>query len=197
MDLPTPRSNTNRIQMKQAIRNFLHQRLQIYKSRRSTKLLNACRPYNGIDPILWIPMSSTERSRCIHWRIGWLPGGKPKTCPLCNEPKGTNKRHLIKCLRMHKRLKVQETIEDPISWILNRIPKSRPRSPTSCNYWLSTWPEVCLILDELEHIQHPEYEPKSIYSDTLPGHHFIQWISRDPKPTTFSRSSGSALSTSC
>jgi hypothetical protein len=33
------------------------------------------------DSILWLPMSRAERSRCIRWRLGWLPGGKPKPCP--------------------------------------------------------------------------------------------------------------------
>lgn len=191
-ELPSPRSNTNRIQMKGAIRIFLQNRLQIYKNRRGTKLLNACRPNNGIDPILWLPMSTAERSRCVRWRIGWLPGGKPRACPRCHEQKGTTRPHLIKCINMHIRLEIHYSIEDPISWIFNHLPKSRPRKTTIRHYWQSIWPTVCLILDELEHIQHPEYQPNSAYSENNPGHHLVQWLSQElphtPSPTGPSQS---------
>lgn len=191
MDLPSPRSNTNRNQMKGAIRTFLHNRLQIYKARRGTKLLNACRPFNGIDPILWLPMSINERSRCVRWRIGWLPGGKPKPCPRCREQKGTVRNHLIHCLNMHARLKISNHIEDPLSWILNRLPKTRPRRSNTRHYWCSIWPAVCLILDDLENIQHPEYEPQSIYSEDPPGHRLVQWLSQEstaiPSPSDSSQ----------
>ncbi|KAI7874972.1 hypothetical protein K492DRAFT_168634 [Lichtheimia hyalospora FSU 10163] len=117
MELSSPRSTTSRIQMKGAIPIFLHNRLQIYKNRRGTKFLNACRPNNGTDPILWLSMSTIERSRCVRWRIGWLRGGKPRVCPRCHEPKGTTRPHLIQCLNMHTRLKRHNNIEDALSWI--------------------------------------------------------------------------------
>ncbi|EIE76153.1 hypothetical protein RO3G_00857 [Rhizopus delemar RA 99-880] len=25
-------------------------------------------------------MSYSERSRCVHWRLGWSPGNQPKPC---------------------------------------------------------------------------------------------------------------------
>ncbi|KAI7852931.1 hypothetical protein BDC45DRAFT_417500, partial [Circinella umbellata] len=43
-----------------------------------SKTLRACRPKLGTDPIMWFPMAKKERSRCICWRIGWLPGGQTK-----------------------------------------------------------------------------------------------------------------------
>lgn len=36
----------------------------------------ACRPQLGVDPILWVPMTRTDRSRCLRWRLGWMPSGK-------------------------------------------------------------------------------------------------------------------------
>ncbi|KAI7904529.1 uncharacterized protein BX663DRAFT_530093 [Cokeromyces recurvatus] len=43
-------------------------------------LLSACRHNLIIDPILWLPMTHSERSRTIRWRLGWLPRGIPKAC---------------------------------------------------------------------------------------------------------------------
>lgn len=31
-----------------------------------------------VDTILWLPMTHSERSRVLRWRLGWLPGGKQK-----------------------------------------------------------------------------------------------------------------------
>ena len=35
-----------------------------------SKTLKGCRQQLGVDPIVWIPMTKKERSRCIRWRIG-------------------------------------------------------------------------------------------------------------------------------
>ncbi|KAI7858777.1 hypothetical protein BDC45DRAFT_413535, partial [Circinella umbellata] len=87
-----------------------------------SKTLAACRPKLGIDPIMWIPMSNKERSRCIRWRIGWLPGGKHKTCLTCQSHTFT-KHHAIQCLQMHRRLNLNSNrTDDPLSFILNNIP---------------------------------------------------------------------------
>ncbi|KAI7907805.1 uncharacterized protein BX663DRAFT_492042, partial [Cokeromyces recurvatus] len=44
----------------------------------NSKLIRACRPNMIIDPILWLPMTNTERSQVIRWRLGWLPGDIPR-----------------------------------------------------------------------------------------------------------------------
>ncbi|KAI7859582.1 hypothetical protein BDC45DRAFT_426914, partial [Circinella umbellata] len=87
-----------------------------------SKTLAACRTTLGIDPIMWLPMTRKEQSRCIRWRIGWLPGGKPKTCMTCFSSHFTEK-HSIQWPQMHKRLKrhISKT-DDPLSYILNRLP---------------------------------------------------------------------------
>jgi hypothetical protein len=33
-----------------------------------------CCPFLPLDPILWLPMSYSERSICVRWRLNWLPG---------------------------------------------------------------------------------------------------------------------------
>ncbi|KAI9255129.1 hypothetical protein BDA99DRAFT_153403 [Phascolomyces articulosus] len=84
----------------------------------SAKILKACRPNLEVDPILWIPMTKKECSRCIRWRIGWLPGGKPKTCITCKCSTLT-KKHAITCLRLHNRF----------SFSLNKFPKIQTSIP--------------------------------------------------------------------
>ncbi|KAG1638458.1 hypothetical protein G6F44_008811 [Rhizopus delemar] len=66
---------------KAAKRRFLQQNLEIRQQCRTSKQLSHCCRSISIDPILWLPMSKSERSRCIRWRLGWLPGGKPRPCP--------------------------------------------------------------------------------------------------------------------
>ncbi|KAI9311850.1 hypothetical protein BX666DRAFT_1867073 [Dichotomocladium elegans] len=49
----------------------------VYSNCCNNILLSRCRQCPGADPIVWLPMARAERSRCIGWRFGWLPGGKP------------------------------------------------------------------------------------------------------------------------
>ncbi|KAI7858274.1 hypothetical protein BDC45DRAFT_499241 [Circinella umbellata] len=128
---------------------------------------------------IWIPMSNKERSRCIRWRIGWLPGGKHKTCLTCQSHTFT-KHHAIQCLQMHRRLNLNSNrTDDPLSFILNNIPKSKPKSPRRIQYLKRIWPIVCQILSELDAHQHPTSNQQQ-YKDLNPGQAFIHWI--DPPP---------------
>ncbi|KAI8967054.1 hypothetical protein BDF20DRAFT_983177 [Mycotypha africana] len=54
--------------------------LQTQRQANNSVLLSSCRPFHGVDPTLWLPMTPVERSRVIRWRLGWLPGGVPKPC---------------------------------------------------------------------------------------------------------------------
>ncbi|EIE91862.1 hypothetical protein RO3G_16573 [Rhizopus delemar RA 99-880] len=62
-------------------KKFLHFNLEKQIQGKNSRLLSSCRPTITLDPILWLPMTHEERSRCIRWRLGWLPGGAPKPCP--------------------------------------------------------------------------------------------------------------------
>ncbi|KAG1170299.1 hypothetical protein G6F35_017233 [Rhizopus arrhizus] len=75
-------------------------------------------------------MSKSERSRCIRWRLGWLPGGRYKACPR-HPGQSFTKAHTIHCLQMHRRLMMPETISDPLSFLLNMLPTKKPRSPNT------------------------------------------------------------------
>ena len=138
---------------------------------RNSKLISHCRRSVSLDPILWLPMSNSERSRCIRWRLGWLPGGKPKPCPR-HPAHHLSKKHGINCLNMHRRLFMPETIPDPLSFLLNMLP-SRPSVPSGLALsWSQRWPIICSILHELDQLHHATAIPA-----THPhGHRFLEWI---------------------
>ncbi|KAI9324250.1 hypothetical protein BD770DRAFT_335088 [Pilaira anomala] len=68
-------------------------RLTTFLNSTSQVLAKACRPEYGLDPILYLPATRTDRSRLIRWRMGWLPGN-PHEC-LCTQDH-TSRRHFNK-----------------------------------------------------------------------------------------------------
>ena len=146
-----------------------------------SKILKACRPKLGVDPVLWIPMTKKERSQCIRWRIGWLPGGKAKTCLTCTTDTLT-KKYVISCLRMHHKLSIaRHKTDDPISYFFNKLPKSKPKSISKIQQLRTKWPTLCRLLAELDYHQHPESNQQQ-YFDKEPGKSLLQWIEPSPPP---------------
>ncbi|ORE07521.1 hypothetical protein BCV72DRAFT_326374 [Rhizopus microsporus var. microsporus] len=96
--------------LKAAKRHFLQQNLETRQQCQNFKLLSSC-----------------QRSCYIRWRLGWLPGGKPRPCPK-RPTQQLSKNHVISCLDMHRRLFMSETIRDPLSFLLNMLPL-RPSAP--------------------------------------------------------------------
>ncbi|KAG1169845.1 hypothetical protein G6F70_008094 [Rhizopus microsporus] len=107
--------------LKAAKRRFLQQNLEIRQRCRDSKLLSNCRRSISLDPILWLPMSKSERNRCIRWRLDWLPGGIPRPCPK-HPAQLLFKKHAVSCLDMYRRLFMADTIRDPLSFLLNMLP---------------------------------------------------------------------------
>ena len=94
-------------------------------------------------------MTRIERDRCLRWRFGWLPLGKPQPCPF-HPSELFNKRHSIQCLQMHTRLFLPQTIEDPLSFLPNKLPQKTKKIPElSITAWLIRWPVICSILYEM------------------------------------------------
>ncbi|EIE83594.1 hypothetical protein RO3G_08299 [Rhizopus delemar RA 99-880] len=78
--LPQPEQLDKRT-LKKIQLQFRQDNLNQALSSRHSILLSQCRPTISLDPILWLPMTKTERNRCVRWRLGWLPGGKLEPCP--------------------------------------------------------------------------------------------------------------------
>ncbi|KAG0775063.1 hypothetical protein G6F22_013584 [Rhizopus arrhizus] len=101
---------------------FLADQFQNLYNNSDSILLSSTRPTIQVDPILWLPMTCSERSRVLRWRLGWLPGGKPKEC-IFHPYHNWSRRHAFDCLHVHHRLYLPRSIEDPISPpILNSFP---------------------------------------------------------------------------
>ncbi|KAI8143048.1 hypothetical protein BJV82DRAFT_558852 [Fennellomyces sp. T-0311] len=154
--LARPRSETADKELKAAIQTYLQDQHELRCSRRGSKLLNACRKKLGIAPILWLPVSPAEPMRCIRYRLGWLPSGKPTPCSRCHHLSGMNRQHLIACFSIHSTLNLPHDIDDPISYLLNRLPNKPPRSQAARNYWKSKWPQLCAILETLNKHCNPD-----------------------------------------
>ncbi|CEP14641.1 hypothetical protein [Parasitella parasitica] len=123
---------------------FLSDQFQGSYNNSNSILLSSARPTTQVDPILWLPMTCSERSRVLRWRLGWLLGGKPK-----------------ECLSVHDRLYFPRSIEDPISFLLNLLPLHKPR-PTDHHNWVVLWPILCTILHELDYYFHDECPPPPV-----------------------------------
>ncbi|ORE09469.1 hypothetical protein BCV72DRAFT_319502 [Rhizopus microsporus var. microsporus] len=67
------------------------------------------------------------KRRCIRWRLGWLPGGKPQTCPK-HPTQQLSKDHTISCLDMRQCLLMSETIRYQLSSLLHML-SLRPSVP--------------------------------------------------------------------
>ncbi|PHZ12829.1 uncharacterized protein RHIMIDRAFT_137672 [Rhizopus microsporus ATCC 52813] len=117
-----------------------------------------CRPTISLDPVLWLPVSKSERSRCIRWRLGWLLGGRYKTCPR-HPGQPFTKAHTIHCFQMHRRLMIPQTISDPLFFILNMLPTKKPRPPNTTLSWTIRWPNICRILYELDYLSYTKLPP--------------------------------------
>jgi hypothetical protein len=115
-------------------------------------------PAISLDLILWPPMSKSERSRCIRWRLDWPHGTRCKTCPR-HPGQSLTKAHTIHCLQMHSRLMMPQTISDPLSFLLNILPTRKPRSPNTTLSWGIRWPTICRILYELDYLYHAKTSP--------------------------------------
>ena len=113
-------------------------------------LLRACRPMIGIDPILTVPATRTERSRLTRWRMGWLPG-KPKPCPCDPELQHTSRNHIPICpyipSELWEQLPPAPVDTNPIDHAISSLPDHKSACPT---FWLAlltilrTVDQICL-----------------------------------------------------
>ena len=125
----------------------------------------------SLDPILWLPMSKAERSCCIRWRLGWLPGGKPRSC-LKHPTQQLPKNRAICCLDMHRRLFMPKAICNPLSFLLNMLPL-RPSAPLKLALtWPQRWLIICFILYKLDQLHHN----KLISTNHSHGQKLLVWL---------------------
>ncbi|KAI9488974.1 hypothetical protein BDB00DRAFT_771599, partial [Zychaea mexicana] len=176
--LPSTEAPFDKKALSHAIRNLYTTDFESTLLGPRAKLLSACRPTLGVDPIVWLPMQYHHRSRLIHWRLGWMPNGRPEAiCRNCSDRHHLSRDHVIICLQAHVRLKVPFVILDPISFILNSLPRTRPRSTTTKRYWRSCWPRLTSLLRDIDRLCHEDdlcTEDTDIA--TTPCNDFLLWL---------------------
>ncbi|PHZ12372.1 uncharacterized protein RHIMIDRAFT_238182 [Rhizopus microsporus ATCC 52813] len=101
--------------------NFIRKRRQLLIDNHRSKLqekhskrLSHCHNDLIVGPILRIPMTRSERPRCVRWRLGWLPLGKLHACPFHPNELFSRQRS-FSCLDMHNRLQMSKSIDDSLS----------------------------------------------------------------------------------
>ncbi|KAG1180466.1 hypothetical protein G6F70_004106 [Rhizopus microsporus] len=126
--------------------NFIRKRRQFlidnYRAKlqeKHSKLLSHCRNNLIDDPILRILITRSERSRCMRWRLGWLP------------------------LDMHNRLQMPKSIDDPLSYLLNLLPPTllTKKARKSIDAWLIRLPPICTVLLEMDYLAHALFPESS------------------------------------
>ena len=151
--------------------SFLDEQFTALCGATGSLLLSSCRLQPDIDPILWLPMTRSERSRVLRWRLGWLPGGKPTAC-IFHPSHNWSRHHAFDCLHVHQRLFLPHTISDPISFLLNQLPRRKPRTHSDCLGLITHWPIVCTILHELDYFFRGKCPPPPID----PGAKLLDWL---------------------
>ena len=185
--LPPPPESSQTTALREAIRIFrLNNLLSLQRGEKAGVLIAACRPDLGIDPILFLPMSARERSRLLRWRMGWLPG-KPIPCTHCHSDR-TSRHHLLACLSVADELDVDMDCEpNPIDYLLNQLPRHRPRDRATITYWNYHWPRLMVIMEQIDRIcfvpppsssstLEEDSPPPSIPDDPDLGLQFLEWL---------------------
>ncbi|KAI9476500.1 MAG: hypothetical protein EXX96DRAFT_486152 [Benjaminiella poitrasii] len=65
--------------------------------------------------------------------------------------------------------------KDPLSFLLNLLPTTKPRHSFEASSWFARWSIICIILHELVHVFHHKLPPPLSHS----GRQFLTWLSCD------------------
>lgn len=127
--------------------------------------VNKLRPTRCVDPILYLPVSSRDRHRLIHWRMHWLPSFPPKDCR-CGSP-AAKRSHYLTCTLIQDELHTinmafSNSSQAPspssdthiIDTILNSLPKHH--SSLKSGKWSLTWPALIKYLRKVDYLSHPD-----------------------------------------
>ena len=166
------------IQLNAAIKQLLDREFQVSLNRRGSKLLTAYRHYLRIDPIVWLPMKYSQRSRLIRWRLGWMPNGHASSlCCNCNNNQHLSHKHVVSCFNVHTNLKIPYVVADPISFVLNSLPTKQPRSNSTKIYWKYLWLRLTRLMKDIDRLCHDDDLRENDSEHPLnTNNDFIMWI---------------------
>lgn len=128
-------------------------------------LLRACRPCTTkADPVLYLPMANTSRSRLTRWRLGRFTGTQRQPCPCADGGVLISRNHFLTCRAIEPSL-VDSLPRCPPN--VNRIDYAISCLPTtSQDCPPSYWPALLTLLWYIDTLCHPT---KNIPEDPSPG----------------------------
>lgn len=136
--------------------------LKNFATRENNFLLHQCRPILTPDPIIYLPMSTYDRSRIIRWKRGWLPS-RPIPCTNCSVLGRTTRNHLITCHQLITKLGLHKSallIPNIIDHLINQIPASPPKSADlKMEIFISlshNWPIILQFMQDIDRQLHSE-----------------------------------------
>ncbi|KAI9496954.1 hypothetical protein BDB00DRAFT_749429, partial [Zychaea mexicana] len=113
------------------------------------------RPSLSVDPIVWLLMIRHQRTRLLRWRLGWMPNGSADaTCRNCPEHRHLSRMHVILCLQTHTRLNAPSVVLNPISFVLNSFPKTRPTNTSKKQFWKNMWQQLTTLSADIDVLSH-------------------------------------------
>ncbi|KAI9478360.1 MAG: hypothetical protein EXX96DRAFT_570547, partial [Benjaminiella poitrasii] len=65
--------------------------------------------------------------------------------------------HAIHCLHMHQHLFLPNSIEDPLSFLLDLLSTTKSRQPSDASFWHVIRPILYKVLHELDHFFHHKF----------------------------------------
>ncbi|KAG2205230.1 hypothetical protein INT47_009495 [Mucor saturninus] len=139
---------------------------RIIQARNGTQvLLRACRPITTKpDPILYLPMNNSARSRLVRWRLGRFTAMDREECPYADFGAQISRDHFLTCRAIDPELISSLPVSPPgvnrIDFALSSLPTKAKSGPPKF------WPALLTILWLIDTLCHPL---KNIPEDPDPG----------------------------
>ncbi|CDS14377.1 hypothetical protein LRAMOSA06546 [Lichtheimia ramosa] len=137
---------------------------ELVNRREKFSSVNKLRHIRCVDPILYLPVSSRDRHRLIHWRMHWLPSFPPKDCR-CGSP-AAKRKHYLTCPLVTEYLQdltlafanTQQVSSSSDTHIVDTVLNALPRHYKALkrSKWLLTWPALLKYLRRVDYLSHPD-----------------------------------------
>lgn len=145
--------------------NYCDQQIEKLAGTRKQILLRACRPCTyKPDPILYLPMDKTSRSRLVRWRLGRFTAMGRVECPCADHGTFISRDHFLTCRAIEPGLidclPPAPSGINRIDFALSSLPTKASQSPPAF------WPALLTLLWYIDTLCHPL---KNIPEDPDPG----------------------------
>lgn len=153
---------------------FFDKQLVSWQRSKKMVLLRACRPSTSKpDPILFLKINKSARSRLVRWRLGSFTAMARNECPCQDFGAIITRDHFLTCRSIDPALFESLPVAPPgvhrIDYAINQLPNKSSLPPPAF------WPDLLTILWLIDTLCHPS---KNIPADPHPG---TSWLNY-PRP---------------